>query len=155
MDENIDFVAEPVRYDNEQMVQITVIDTSEDIGRVIDTATLTQNLEFYTNTDSISSDGNTQTRNSDLFQALEQGDIVRDMNPPDWASEPKLLEVERVTSQRAWEYNVDSEHKTTVAEKNPNYSQDSHVIECSFIESGNDKVYAYPLERLEPYNIKR
>jgi len=136
----IDFTVEEVMRDGEEMVRLQTIDTSGDIGRVINSEVFTRNLEAY-----ISSPVNDESRNeSNQSEEITRGDIVRDVEAEEYDYKNRILKVVNRSNFTAGSYLVNND--ITVAEDNDCPESDT-VIECE--KESDGKVFAYPESRLE------
>jgi len=137
------FTVEEIERDGEKMLRIETLDTSNTISEVINSVILTQSLEAYFGNET--SEENNQNQNDPLnVSDIQYGDIVVDLEEPQWSDE-RLLRVTEVTSIPANEYNMgDGE---TLADKNPNYPEYSPVIFCT--PSDEMDIQAYPYDRIE------
>lgn len=146
--EDVEFTVEEITRDNETMLRVEVIDTSNSINRVIESTVLTQNLEAYIGSETLSGDNNTENEKTfPEVSDIEPGDIVRDCNAPSW-SDNNLMIVNSVSNTPANEHYIDDDLQyTTVADENPEYPADSPVITCKPTVDSN--LYAYPSDRLE------
>lgn len=146
--EDVEFTVEEITRDNETMLRVEVIDTSNSINRVIESIVLTQNLEAYIGSETLSEDNSTENEKTfPEVSDIEPGDIVRDCNAPSW-SDNNLLIVNSVSNTPANEHYIDDDLQyTTVADENPEYPADSPVITCKPTVDSN--LYAYPSDRLE------
>lgn len=146
--EDVEFTVEEITRDNETMLRVQSIDTSNSINRVIESTVLTQNLEAFIGGKTLSEDNNTEHEKTfPEVSDIEPGDIVRDCNPPEW-SDNNCMIVSSVSNTPANEHYIDDDFQyTTVADKNPEYPADSPVITCKPTVDSN--LYAYPSDRLE------
>jgi hypothetical protein len=139
------FTVEEIERDGEKMLRIDVIDTSDTIRTVTNSTILTQNLEAYIGSEKIeNTDSGIKDFPFPLDSDITPGDIVLDLNPPEWVDNG-LMRVKSTSNQIAKEWFIDA--NTTVADKNPEYSENSHVICCK--PSKDSDIYAYPRDRLE------
>jgi hypothetical protein len=138
------FTVEEIERDGEKMLRIETLDTSNSISEVTNSVILTQNLEAYIGSDTLS-ENSTENYNDPLnVSDIEFDDIVVDLEEPQW-SDDRLMRVTEVTSVPANEYNMgDGE---TLADKNPNYPEYSPVIFCT--PSDETDIQAYPYDRIE------
>jgi hypothetical protein len=132
----IDFTVEEVVRDGEEMVRLQTIDTSGDIGRVINSEVFTRNLEAY-----ISSPVNDESGQS---EEITRGDIVRDVEAEEYDYKNRILKVVNRSNFTAGSYLVSN--NVTVAEDNDCPESDT-VIECE--KESDGKMFAYPESRLE------
>jgi hypothetical protein len=146
--EDVEFTVEEITRDNETMLRVDVIDTSNSVNRVIESTVLTQNLEAYIGSETLSENNNTEREKTfPEVSDIEPGDIVRDCNAPSW-SDNNLMIVTSVSNTPANEHYIDDDLQyTTVADENPEYPADSPVITCKPTVDSN--LYAYPSDRLE------
>lgn len=146
--EDVEFTVEEITRDNETMLRVDVIDTSNSVNRVIESTVLTENLEAYIGSETLSENNNTESEKTfPEVSDIEPGDIVRDCNAPSW-SDNNLMIVNSVSNTPANEHYIDDDLQyTTVADENPEYPADSPVITCKPTVDSN--LYAYPSERLE------
>jgi|APHM01.1.fsa_nt_gi hypothetical protein len=131
------FVVNEVTVDGETMLRVMRIDSSGRVNSIDESITLTQNLEVFTG-------------DIDESERLQVGDTVRDLNPPDWSSEPLILEIDHFASSNAYSYQID--YGTTVADANPDYPAHDDVAICSVV-GDSDKEYAYPVSRLQKHDF--
>jgi len=147
--EDVEFTVEEITRDNETMLRVQVIDTSSNINRVIESTVLTQNLEAYIGSETIQEeiDNTEDEKTFPEVSEIEPGDIVRDLNAPEW-SDNNLMIVNSVSNVPANERYIDDNLQyTTVADENPEYPADSPVITCK--PTVDSDLYDYPSDRLE------
>jgi hypothetical protein len=148
LSEDVEFTVEEVTRDNETMLRVQSIDTSDSINRVIESTILTQNLEAFIGGETLSEDSSTERKKTfPEVSDIEPGDIVRDLNAPDWSDNDCMI-VTSVSNTPANEHYINDDLQyTTVADENPEYPADSPVITCK--PTRDSSLYAYPSDRLE------
>jgi len=141
-----EFTVEEIERDGEKMLRIETLDTSNTISEITDSVILTQNLEAYVDSEISNNTDYPFPLNADI----EPGDIVLDLNPPEW-SENNLMRVKSTSIKKANQWHINE--NTTVADKNPEYSENSHIVCCQ--PQGTSQTYAYPRDRLELTDYER
>lgn len=138
-----EFSVEVIERNGETMLRVDMNDTSGRVNRVTDSTILTQSLEKIDS----NQNNTTSETNENTTVHIEEGDIVKDLNAPDW-SENNYIVVENITSLSAHEYNIENKYHT-VSSLNPDYPRSDTVVECKHELDGDN--YAYPISRLQLY----